>query len=210
MIFFMKTLILLLGLMILFTGCRTAPPVRSADFTEGHWRGKALIKDLKEAKSYVVNLNLNAVRNERARMDVVSSLGTGVAVLTADDSEVRYMLMMEKKFFTGTPSTEVMRPILMIPFDPRWLHNVLFEVPFLDKSWSCQKDNAGFLSSCENASVGLKVTWSNRQGEKKTVLIEHSRASVQINLATFKPKVEDRKNLFALEAPSNYRKFRVK
>jgi hypothetical protein len=194
----------------MLSACRTAPPVKTSDFNEGHWQGKALIKDLKENKSFIVKLNLNAIKNQNLRMDVVSTLGTGVASMTADDDSVRYLLIPEKKFFFGAPSAEVMKPILLLPFDPRWLHNLLFEVPFQDQSWLCVNDGAGLLSSCINEAAGLKVTWSGRSGEKRTVFLEHAKASVQINISSFRPKVETRKNLFALEAPSNYRKFRVK
>lgn len=202
--------ILILAGLISLSACRSAPPVKVSEFNEGNWQGKALIKDLKEKKSYIVKLNLNAVKNQTVRMDVVSTLGTGVAVMTADDENVRYILIPEKKFFFGAPSIEVMRPILMIPFDPRWLQNLLFEEAFQDQSWSCAKDGAGLLASCVNDTAGLKVSWSGRSGEKRTILMEHARASVQINISSFKPKVETRKNLFALEAPANYRKFRVK
>lgn len=177
---------------------------------EGQWKAKALIKDIEQARSYIVNLNLNAVRNDRARMDVISTLGTGVATLLVDEKEVRYVLFDSKKFYYGPPQADVMRPILAIPFDPRWLHNILFEEPLPEKSWTCTKEGGGYLKECRDSVTGLKVTWSARQGEKKTILIEHTKASVQINVQTFKPKVEDRKNLFVLEAPNGYQRLRVR
>lgn len=184
--------------------------MKTTDVREGQWRGKALIKDLKDKKSYIVVLNMNAQRDSRVRMDVLSTLGTGVASLVADQKEVRYVLFPEKKFFIGQNKSDAMKPILMIPFDPRWLHNILFETPFLDKSWSCTMDAGGLLKDCADTVTGLKVSWSNRSGEKRTVLLEHPLASVQINIATFKPKVEERKALFQLDPPSGYRKYRVR
>lgn len=196
---------------ILFFGvsaCRTAPKSFEG-VKEGHWKAKALIKDLEQSRSYIVNLNMNAIRDERARMDVTSSLGTGVATLVVEPKEVRYVLFDSKRYYYGTPQADVMRPILAIPFDPRWLHNILFEEPPAEKSWTCTKDG-GFLKDCRDSVTGVKVTWSAREGEKKTVLIEHSKATVQINVNSFRPKVEDRKNLFVLEAPNGYQKLRVR
>lgn len=190
-------------------GC-AGRPVKMTNIAEGNWRAKALIKDLEQSKSYIVNLNINAVRDQRVRMDVVSTLGTGVASLLAEQKEVRYVLLDSKRFYFGTPSPEVMRPILAIPFDPRWLHNILFEEALPEKTWTCVRDSDGWLKECKDSVTTLKINWSARQGEKKTILIEHSKATVQINVQTFKSKVEDRKNLFQLEAPAGYQKLRVR
>jgi len=196
-------------LFLFAAGCVTAPK-NLEGIKEGHWKAKALIKDNEQARSYIVNLNMNAVRDERARMDVISTLGTGVATLLVDNKEVRYVLFDSKRFYFGPPQPDVMRPILAIPFDPRWLHNILFEQPLTDKTWTCTKDGAGLLKDCRDSATALKVSWSARQGEKKTILIEHAKASVQINVQSFQPKVEDRKNLFVLEAPAGYQKLRVR
>jgi hypothetical protein len=185
-------------------------PKNLAGLSEGQWKAKALIKDNEQARSYIVNLNFNAVRGQRARMDVISTLGTGVATLLVDDKEVRYVLFDSKKFYYGQPQADVMRPILAIPFDPRWLHNILFDEALPNKSWTCSKDRNGSLQSCQDSVTGLKITWSNRNGDRKTIFIEHTKASLQINIQFFRPKVEDRKNLFVLEAPAGYQVLRVR
>lgn len=204
----MKHFLFMAILISLMSGCASKPK-QLDNVNEGHWKAKALIKDLEQSRSYIVNLNLNAVRAERARMDVTSTLGTGVASLVVDGKEVRYVLFDSKKFYFGPAQADVMRPILAIPFDPRWLHNILFDQELNEKGWTCVKED-GFLKECKDSVNNLKVTWSARQGEKKTVLIEHAKASVQINVQSFQPKVEDRKNLFVLEAPNGYQKLRVR
>jgi hypothetical protein len=190
-------------------GCAGAP-VKMTNVNEGHWRARALIKDLEQSKSYIVNLNINAVRDQRARMDVTSTLSTGVASMLVDQKEVRYVLLDSKRFYYGNSQPDVMRPILSIPFDPRWLHNILFDETLPEKSWTCVRDGSGLLKECKDSVLSLKISWSNRKGEKKTILIEHPKATVQINVQSFKPKVEDRKNLFQLEAPAGYQKLRVR
>ncbi|NJL23825.1 MAG: hypothetical protein HC902_00655 [Calothrix sp. SM1_5_4] len=74
---------LLAALMVVaaISGCRTSPPLKVSDASEGQWRGKALIKDKEQNRSYFVYINFNAVRDRKARMDVTSALGTGVASL---------------------------------------------------------------------------------------------------------------------------------
>lgn len=201
--------LLFMSLLIGFAGCRSAP-LKMNSLKEGQWHAKALIKDNEQSRSYIVNLNFNAIRDESARMDVTTTLGTGVASLVVDKKEVRYVLFDSKRFYFGVPQPAAMRPILVVPFDPRWIHNILFELPIEDKSWTCTRAADGSLQDCQDSVSGVKITWSARQGEKKTVLISHPKASVQINVQSFRPKVEDRKNLFGLEPPEGYQKLRIR
>ena len=143
------------------------PPTKMNEISEGQWRAKALIKDIEGSRSYIVNLNFNVKRGEAARMDVTTTLGTGVASLLVDKNEVRYVLFEAKKLYYGVPQAGVMRPILSVPFDPRWINNVLLDLPIEEKGWTCVRDNGGFLQQCENSASGLKVTWSGRLGAKR-------------------------------------------
>lgn len=201
-----------LAVAVLFMGlaaCQTAP-VQYANVTEGNWRAKALIKDNEQSRSYVVHLDFNLVKDQRMRMDVTTALGTGVASLIANNKEVRYALYDSKRFYYGTPQPGVMRPILSLPFDPRWIQNLLLDIPIAEKSWSCEKDNQGVLLSCSDSVTGLKISWTARNGQSKTIQIDHPKASVQINVRSFKPKVEARANLFTLEPPPGFQKLRVR
>lgn len=190
-------------------GCQTVP-TKYDNVTEGNWHAKALIRDATQGRSYIVNLNLNVIKAQKTRMDVTTALGTGVASLTVDDREVKYILVDSKRFYFGNPNAEVMKPILAIPFDPRWIQIVLLDEPITEKGWTCSKDDHGLMKECKFPTADLTVTWSARKGDRKTILIHHTKASVQINVTSFKPKVEDRANLFTLEAPEGYRKFRVR
>ena len=78
-------------------------------------------------------------------MDVTTTLGMGVASAWWIAKEVRYVLFDSKRFYYGAPQPDVMRPILAMPFDPRWIHNLLFEEAFPDKSWVCTRDSSGQL-----------------------------------------------------------------
>jgi hypothetical protein len=185
-------------------------PMKMDGINEGNWKAKALIRDKEQSRSYIVNLNFNVVRGQRLRMDVTSALNTGVASLVTDSKEVRYVIFDSKRFYFGRPQSDVMRPILSIPIDPRWIQNLLFDEAIPEKSWSCTKDSSGMVRECRDAGAGLKITWAQRMGPKKTVTIEHNKATVQINVQSFKSKVEDRKNLFVLEAPEGYQSLQVR
>lgn len=198
-----------LGVAVFLSAC-ASQSLKLDDVNEGHWKAKALIRDKEQSRSYIVNLNFNLVRGQRTRMDVASALNTAVASLLTDDKEVRYIMFDSKRFYFGKPQADVMRPILSIPLDPRWIQNLLFDIPIAEKSWSCTQDSAGLVQNCTDSVTGLKISWSQRMGPKKTVNIDHPKAMVQINVQTFKSKVEDRKNLFTLEAPEGYQQLRVR
>ncbi len=198
-----------MGLVVFLSAC-ASQSLKLDGVNEGNWKAKALIRDKEQSRSYIVNLNFNLVRGQRSRMDVTSALNTAVASLLTDDKEVRYILFDSKRFYFGKPQADVMRPILSIPLDPRWIQNLLFDIPIGEKSWSCTQDSAGLVQNCTDGATGLKVSWSQRLGPKKTITIDHPKAMVQINVQAFKSKVEDRKNLFTLEAPEGYQQLRVR
>jgi len=193
---------------VFFAGCGTGP-LNYDNVTEGNWKAKALIKDREQNRSFIVNLNFNAIRDKKLRMDVSTALGGAVAVLTSNEKEVRYVLVDAKKFYYGSARPEVMRPILSIPFDPRWMHNLLFDTPITEKGWSCENEGK-YLKKCSDPTLGVVVTWSQRVGERKAIQIEHKKASVQINVLSFQAKVEDRKDLFELKAPASFEKLNVR
>jgi hypothetical protein len=206
----MKNLWMLIGFVVL-AGCASKKEkVELAQIGEGNWKAKSLITEKDSNRSNIVYLNFNAVRDQSARMDVSSSLGTGVASLVVDPKEVRYVLFDQKRYYIGAPQADALKPILALPFNPKWIHNILFEEAFTDPAWACTRDKAGLLSSCQDAASGLKVTWGARNGPTKSITIDHPRATVQINVQTFKPKLEERKDLFVLNAPSGYQKLRVR
>lgn len=199
----------ILPLAVVLAGCGSKP-LKMDNVDEGHWKAKALIKDKEQSRSFIVHLNFNLVRGARTRMDVTSALNTGVASLVTDGKEVRYVMFDSKRFYYGRPQADVMRPILSIPIDPRWIQNMLLDEPIPDKSWTCIKGSSGLVEECRDGVTGLKISWTQRMGPKKTISIDHSKAHVQINVQSFKPKVEDRKNLFVLEAPEGYQKLQVR
>ena len=206
----MKRSILVVGVCFLAACASKKQSVQLDAIGEGNWKAKALITEKEGNRSNIVYLNFNAVRDQNARMDVSSSLGTGVASLVVDAQEVRYVLLDTKRYYVGAPQADTLKPILALPFNPKWIHNILFEEAFTEKTWGCQRDKEGLLSACQDSVSGLKVAWSARKGPTKSITIEHPRATVQINVQSFKPQVEERKNLFVLDAPAGYQKVRVR
>ena len=76
-----------------------------------------------------------------------------------------------------------------------------------DKNWNCTKTEKGFLKSCENLDEGLRVSWKDRKGRKKSIFIEHARADIQMNIKSFTPQADE---VFTLKAPKSFKKYRVR
>lgn len=197
-------------LSILFlVGC-TSAPMKMTNVKEGNWHGRALVKDKEHSHTFIVNLDFNAVHNENLRVDISSTLGQPMATLVVNSKEVRYFTADNKTFYTGTPRPEVLKPILAIPLDPRWLQNVLFDEGPNATGWTCQKDGNGFVSDCHYPATNLNIAWSNRKGAAKTVDITHPRAEIQLSVRSFTPKVEKIDHIFDLQAPDGFQKMRLR
>lgn len=194
---------------LLMAGC-TSAPMKMTDVKEGNWHARALIRDKDHSRTFIVNLDFNAIRNQSLRVDVSSTLGQQVASLVVNGKDVRYFTTDNKRFYVGTARPEVLRPILAIPLDPRWLQNVLFDEAPKTAGWTCQNDAQGFVSECRYPATNLKIAWSNRKGESKSVEITHPRAEIQLNVRSFTAKVEKMDHLFDLQMPEGYQKLRLR
>lgn len=201
----MKKIALLL-FVVLLAGCQMMP-TKYSEHSEGQWGSKVLVKDKEKSKSFIVNVDIQARKNLQLRMDVTAALGTPVASIVLNGDKVEYILFRQKKFYSGVSNDRVLKPILSVPLDPQLFYNILFDEPVADKNWSCTKNQKGFLVNCENLQQGLKVTWKDRKGRKKSIHIEHARAEIQMNIKSFTPRADD---VFVLKAPPSFRKYRVR
>lgn len=192
--------------LIFVAGCQLMP----TDYTthnEGQWGSKVLVKDKVKSKSFIVNVDIQAVKDKKLRMDVTAALGTPVAALVMDDDDVKYILFRQKRFYEGRATSRALKPILSIPLNPRLLYNLLFDQPIADKNWSCTKDEKGFLAACESPMEGLKVTWKDRKGRRKAIYVEHEKAEIQMNISSFTPRADE---VFSLKAPKSFKKYRIR
>jgi len=196
--------LLFLGGALFISGCAIAP-TRYEEVKEGQWEARALIKDKRSRKSYIVNLDINAVQKERMRVDVTAALGHPVASMVLEGSNLSYVLLETQQAYKGPAKPEALRPVLSVPLSPKYLYSVVFDTPIEDKRWTCTRSSGGFIEECQNLGANMVVRWKDRKGRRKTVFIEHPTATLQINFNSFQPKVEARKNLFGLKIPDNFK-----
>jgi hypothetical protein len=196
-------------LILALAGC-ASKTLKLGDINQGNWSARALIKDKEQSRSFIVNLNLNAVRHEKLRLDVSSTLGQQVAALTTTSTEVRYYTTEQKKFYVGAPKSDVLRPILAIPLDPRWLQNLLFDEAIVNKNWTCKLGEDHLIAECRNEADELTITWTKRRGDARTITIQHPKAELQISIRSFSPKIETAPGLFDLVPPNGYQKLKIR
>ena len=199
---------LLFPALFIVLGCQVAP-TRYSEMKEGQWEARALIRDKRSRKSFIVNLDINAVQKERMRVDVTAALGHPVASMVLQGSNLSYVLIETQEAYKGPAKAEALRPVLSIPLTPKYLYSVLFDFPIEDKRWTCTKTSDGFIEECKDRQSKTIVRWKDRKGRRKTVYIEHPTAALQINFNSFQPKVESRDNLFGLKIPDNFKLLRM-
>lgn len=199
---------LIFGMLVGLTGCQTVP-VQTDQQPEGQWQAKALVRDKRAGNSAVVSLDINAKQNEqKLRMDVTAALGHPVASLVLNGDQLTYVLIENKTYYKGPATASALKPVLTLPMDPKILFNVMFDLAIEDKSWTCTKDSKGYLTECKDLAAELTIKWSERKGRRKLVNLDHSTASVQINVSSYQPKVEARDKLFELNPPKSFKSLR--
>lgn len=193
--------------LVILNGCQTSA-IRYDQAKEGRWQAKALVRDKKEGRSAVVALDVNARQSQQLRMDVTAAMGHPVASLVLAGDQLSYVLIESKQYYKGAATASALKPILSVPMDPKLLYNIFFDLPVAEKSWTCSKDNKGYLVECKDGASETTIRWGERQVKRKLVTLDHASGTVQVNVSDFQPKVEDRADLFELTTPKTFRAIR--
>lgn len=168
------------------------------------------MRDLKQNKSYIVDIDLLAVRPDKLRMDIATPAGFSVATFTMNAKEVRYALAQSKEFFAGKPGDNVLKPIIPIAVDPRALLDIIFDHDPAVVGWSCKRDKDNFINECVNSKSNVKVSVADRELHRKNLFITAPSSSVQMNFKGFQPKVQWDEGKFRLDPPSGFKSYTVK
>ncbi len=163
------------------------------------------MRDKKEAKSGIVNIQVKAIFDQKLRMDILSPIQTHIASVALKGDELSYLIVAEKRGYRGMSSPAAMMPVLRIPLDPKLLYNVFFDKPIADKNWSCTEDEKGMPKECKQLRGGMKITWTSREGVKRILEIDHPKAFLQINIHSFDGSVKADDPKFDLKIPDSFK-----
>lgn len=194
---------------LILTSCQTTQ-VAYEKTNQGTMQIKALIKDKVKNKSYVVNLKLSAILGEKMRLDVTTPIGIHLASMTLNGDNLKYILPKQSRFYDGEAKERAMIPLLSVPIDPHLIYNLAFDRPVTKKSWSCINDKLGHIESCSRLRDPLNFNWSDRNGAKKTIKIEHAKAFIQMNFNSFEKEIPNKSEIFEIKTPSGFKRIKVK
>lgn len=155
----------------------------------------------------MVNVDINAIRPDKARLDVETSLGMHVASMTLNEDKVEIILPEQKRFYSGKASPSSMKKMIPVALDPSWLMKILFDEKFESKDWQCVENKSSYYDWCKRED--LKITWLQRKRQMRVVAIEAPTAKVQLQLKGFKPEAKD-ESFYKLPKPPGFRTYKLR
>lgn len=200
----MRRLLCVVSVATISFGCTTAPK-KFNEIQEGEFNAKVLIRDKSTNRSQIINADFIAIKEEKLRIDVTSTVMTHLASAVILPAEVNVLVPPDRVFYTGRPTARAMERSLGMPIPPQILHNILFDVPIENKNWECIFDEDNYLKECKSARGNVRVSWISRSGQERTIEIDHPNALLQFNIYRFRPRPRIDENTFKLEAPESFR-----
>jgi hypothetical protein len=177
--------------------------VRQDQATQGEWEARVLVRDKKQAKTFIVNADFWAVKPSQMRMDITTPLGMHVASIALNDSKMTYIVPQKKSFYEGQPTSQAFAKTLNFALDPKLIMHVLFDQPVQAKGWTCKSEGSE-LSEC--AQNNFKITWSNRKAKEKTVVISHAQYQIELKFHNFKVPSTMKPEIFTINKPTGFTK----
>lgn len=173
------------------------------------WETKAIVKNLREGKTQSLNIDIYAIKNQRARLEITALLGLQVASLVMSPSDISYIVYPQKTFFYGRNSERAFSRMLNLPLHPMNLANIAFDEPVRGPGWTCRQDDQGGLSQCENSKREIQVNWLDRNEGQKKVVIRAPQFEMQWQFTAPKTEVEFKSELFTLKQPSGFKAIQI-
>lgn len=191
------------------TSCSTVPKDMTV-ITEGQVKTKLLVRDLKNKKSHILDMNIKALESGPMRMDVTGTLGVHLFSLVTNNDNVEYMLVRQKKYYSGINSKSALKPILKMPLNPNHLRNIVFQKPISDKGWTCTSDESGKLRDCMHLRDRLKVIWKENKEGRPLVLINYPRvAQIKMQIKGYEKYEGDPEKTFKLKVPKSFKSYKL-
>jgi outer membrane biogenesis lipoprotein LolB len=186
-------------------GCASRAPLtetEKADENLRQWTSKVEVFDRKQDRKHSIEMDFLARGEDRLRIDVSANFAVPLAAAVMKDGEMTCLLPREKRFYQGASNRAALTRALKVPLDPMWISAVLRDREL--KGWTCVRDAQGLPQSCENLAESRKVTWSERKGDYKKVLITDPRFEFDFKLKEVPTKVQDMNKAFTLKVPDGY------
>lgn len=200
---------LLLLPVFLLSSCVSKPIAQVDGLYKAQWETKALIKNLSDDKTRSLNIDIYAIRNERARFEISGLLGFQVASLVMSPTEISYILHTQKTFYYGKNSEKAFKHLIDLPLHPMNLAKIAFDEPIQGPGWKCDYADMK-ISQCENSQNQIRVLWADRKDGQKKVLISAPHFEMKWQFVSTKTEVQFKPELFTLKQPSGFKAIQIK
>ena len=202
----MKKLIALLCLFVLFS-CSTQSKKEigpTSPLAAIKWETKAQVRDFKNNKNNVLNIEIVSVKNSYLRMEVGATLGYPVASYVATPKSMKLAIYPQKKFYFGPNTETALLPLLGFPLDPNVLQSIVYDMAI--RNWNCVAGDDGLVTSCKRMTKNgeVVVVWQERKETTKRIIIHGPQFEMQWLFQSSSPMNPVKANTFKLEAPSGY------
>lgn len=168
------------------------------------WTSKVEVFDRRKDRKHSIEMDFLALGRERLRIDVNANFAVALAAAVVNDGQMTAILPRDRKYYKGSASRAALARSLRVPLDPAWISAVLRDQELVGEGWSCHKDPAGLPAECVQAGESRKVTWANRSGDSKKVLIQDPRFEFEFKVKEIPTKVQDVEKAFTLNVPDSY------
>lgn len=197
-------------LMFIFAvGCATKPPKDNVLFKSAEWETKAQVRDLAKGKTTNLSIDLTAIRDEGARLEVTAFLGYQVGTAVVTKNEFRFLLIPQKRFYYGKATEDALAPLMKLPIHPMTLVRVAFDQPIIGNGWSCRRDAVGSIETCDNKILNVSIKWYDRKGFAKKVLLASPQFEMDWVFPEPQTNVQYSNETFRLDAPESFKKIKL-
>jgi hypothetical protein len=194
---------LLLGSVSTFVSCST-PAVRVETLSHAQWKARTVIKDLKAKKTHIVRMDVVAQRPNQLRVDFTGSLGIYLGALAMNEKEFKVVIVNQKTVYRGRSELVNLPQEIPLSVSPMQLLNIFFEDEPKDSSWNCSRDKNGLLVQCDGRDNDLKISWSQRQGARRRIVILGFQKEIQLDISGVESIDKPTPQAFQLPTPQGY------
>lgn len=205
----MQRILSLPFILVLFVigGCATAPKFLS-EKTEGTWSSVFEVTDKKRGKKQSIDADVFGVVDQKMRVEMSGLLGTPVASLLIEEKAIQAAVHLQKRAYIGPATAEALKSTFGVELDPSLFFAFYFDRSPKGKEWKCAGES-GVIKECVHSRLQQRLSWSDRDGENKSVRLESPDFLVQIKVRDFEPKVQNPEKVFKLNIPKSYRQIQL-
>ena len=162
-----------------------------------------MVKDFEKKQSHILQLDVLAQRPQSMRIEVTTPLGFHIARLALNEKTLTYILTRQREFYRGDAHPDSLKPILSVAVDPRWIVNLLFDMPPQGGGWDCDT-REGLISGCKNSNLGISLNWLDRRKDSRKIQIITRAGEIQMDLKNYQEPGNLDPSVFELKKPPTF------